>query len=343
MANLLEEAGVDFRFQNPAGWTDLQNATVDNGTGIGSDDDWFLTIYNLKSTLGPIDTLGRARSVATFDLTAGVTYTLSARIRKEGAAPERNIRIEILDSLSNILHTWTILASELTYQVFTQVVDSGFTPGADETGCTVRVRVLNRYTNGADLYYVDTVTLDYEATEELALRSTIKTFMGSLKTLIEGLDPNIGPVFETSKAWKSTGELTADGAAFAIASDGLFDTGRTGTLVVRFWFMDMQIFSQPLSNGSCEYRNVVRLTGFFQREADDTQEEALQIAVTEILDKLNEGAVEMTTLNTGEGYCGYLTERPSVTVHPQPADIGDGSIYGHSAQIQITFFEEVSF
>jgi hypothetical protein len=173
-------------------------------------------------------------------------------------------------------------------------------------------------------------------------RPSVNDFMDRLKDVLENLDVNIGSVYVTQKRWLSLKGL-ADGATFTIATAGLWDDAtRVGQNVTRFWMMNPQVNAKPLTQGSVEYENTITLTGFYQREESDIQEVALNNAAIEILGKLNERATEITDLNTGTGYMGYLRRVPTMSLAVQNGILNEGAVQGHVVQLSITYYEEVS-
>ena len=184
---------------------------------------------------------------------------------------------------------------------------------------------------------------DFEQ-ELLTMKSTATSFLLKLIPIIEAIDPNIGTIFKTGMIWRLDEQLKTDAASFQIATEGIFDgAGRVGNHITRFWFADIRVEPTPLTNGSSQYRNVITLTAFYHWEDDNSQEENLRVAAIEILDALNDSTIECQTLNTGEGYMGFLHQRPRMLTGIEAATIGDGAIAGHSTQLEVTFFEEVPY
>jgi len=196
--------------------------------------------------------------------------------------------------------------------------------------------------NGLGWWDVDDVALGLDEDETL-MRSTCVDFMNRLKMLLEGIDPNFGKVYVTTKRWPTLVALE-EGGAFRITSVGaLDDADRIGRDVTRFWWMQPQIDVEPLTNGSAEYRSTVLLTGFYQHEDGDGQVAALNQAAIEILDAINTRTTELTTLNTGDGYLGFLGHRPRMVQPVQPGKLEEPGVQGNVVQLQISFAEEVSY
>lgn len=192
-------------------------------------------------------------------------------------------------------------------------------------------------------WFVDDVDVDGDL-EVLMARSTTASFMRKLQALVQSVDPNIGQVFITTKRWASLVNVETDGR-IRIAAAGAFDgSSRVGRDVTRFWLMQPSIDTKPLTNGSAEYITRIQLIGFFSFESGDGQETALLQAAIEILDKINTLASELTTLSTGDGYLGYLTERPKMGQIQQGSLEGDGlNVKGHVVNMTVTYSEEVSY
>ena len=193
-----------------------------------------------------------------------------------------------------------------------------------------------------DAAYLDDVMLARKQ-EVLEMRSSLPSFLDRLKAVIEAVDPNIGPVFLTKRRWASDGDLKRDGGALKIVAAGLFDdVGRIGKNAARFWMLDPVTEPSPLTNGSTQYRHDVTVTGFFSYVADDSQEEAIRTATLEILDRLNLKTTEQADLNTGDGYMGYLTDRPRMIGPIRDAELQDIHLKGHAVQLVVTYHEEIS-
>jgi len=174
------------------------------------------------------------------------------------------------------------------------------------------------------------------------MRSTAPEFMDRLKVLIEAIDPNIGKVYVTPKRWPTVQRLEDEGTLRIMGAGLLDDAGRIGFDVTRFWWMRPRTESKPLTNGSSEYDTTVELTGFYQHEDGDAQFATLNAAAMEILDALNTKVAELETLNTGDGYLGYLLQRPRMEP-VQHAQLESPKVVGNSVQITVSFAEEVSF
>jgi hypothetical protein len=231
-----------------------------------------------------------------------------------------------------------------------------FVPGVDFTplsdawiiGTIPRFRVINTTTQvrfrmvaitmwaGGDIIYFDSIDAEVHVLD----KSTADDFMDNLAVEIAAVDPNIGSVFKTKKKWKKVADLNGD-AGLTISLDGLFDTSRSGSNVTRFWMMDPVIKPRPFTTASYEFETIITITGFFQREDDDTQEEALFKAGMEILNRLCSKTVELTNLHTGDGYMGYLEDPPRILTAVVNAQLDDSGILGHAIQLEVTFFEEV--
>ena len=176
------------------------------------------------------------------------------------------------------------------------------------------------------------------------MKSTYKTFLANLRTIIEGIDPNIGTLFDTHRIWKSEDEIKTDGAIYHIQGPSALELlEKDGEAVTRFWFAEVKIEPAPLTNCSSEYRTTVTLTGFYAFQDDNSQQEQLRDACIEILDALNDRTVQNITLNTGDGYLGFLEERPKMGTQVELAEIGNGTIAGHAASVVVTYFEEIPY
>lgn len=176
------------------------------------------------------------------------------------------------------------------------------------------------------------------------MKSNYKTFLAGLRTVIEGIDPNIGTLFDTHRIWKSEDELKTDGAIYNIQGPSALETiEKDGNPVTRFWFAEVKIEPEALTNCSDEYKTTVLLTGFYAFQDDNSQQEKLRDACIEIVDALGDRTVQITTLNTGEGYLGFLTERPKMLTQVEPAEIGNGTVSGHVAVVQVVYFEEIPY
>jgi hypothetical protein len=174
------------------------------------------------------------------------------------------------------------------------------------------------------------------------MSNNVATFLTNLKGVIEGIDTSIGFVYETKKKWLKVAEMEGD-VKLTISASGILDAAaRVGQNVVRFWMMSPAVTPRPLTNKSTEYRTVVTIMGFFQREDDDSQEAALRTAALALLDQLNLKVTELTTLDVGsDGYMGYLDQPPTVG-DVQNAVLDDSGLVGHAVQMTVTYFEEVS-
>jgi hypothetical protein len=193
----------------------------------------------------------------------------------------------------------------------------------------------------AKLYLDDASMEGPEPQELLIMRSTAISFMEKLKALMETLDPNIGSIFVTQKRWPSTTKFGED-AQLKISVAGLFDaTEFVGKNVSRFWVMSPFISPTAMTNDSIEYKVAISINVFYSRLEDDTQEEALQKALIEVIGAVGEKNAELVTLNTGSQYMGYLNEMPEMTLPIQGAVLDEGGIHGHAAQLKVTYFEEV--
>ncbi len=176
------------------------------------------------------------------------------------------------------------------------------------------------------------------------MKSNYKTFLTNLRGIIEGIDPNIGTLFDTHRIWKSPDELKTDGAVYEISGPSALETvEKDGQPVTRFWFAEVKIEPEALTNSSDEYKTTVLLTGFYAFQDDNSQQEKLRDACIEIIDALSDRIVQIDTLNTGEGYLGFLNERPKMVSQVEPAEIGNGTISGHAATVQVVYFEEIPY
>lgn len=176
------------------------------------------------------------------------------------------------------------------------------------------------------------------------MKSNYKIFLAGLRTVIEGIDPNIGILFDTHRIWKSEDELKTDGAIYNISSPSALETvDKNGQSVTRFWFSEVKIEPESLTNGSDEYKTTILLTGFYAFQDDNSQQEKLRDACIEIIDALSDRIVQIDTLNTGEGYMGFLQERPKMASQVEPAEIGNGTMSGHVAVVQVVYFEEIPY
>jgi hypothetical protein len=170
----------------------------------------------------------------------------------------------------------------------------------------------------------------------------VESFLNKLKALMITIDPNIGSIFTTQKRWVGTRELETD-AVISLDTSSLLDPDSfIGTKVTRFWVLNPQIKTKPCTNASYEARVVVMIWVFFSRLENDTQEKALQKAVTEFIDTVSSKVSELTTLNTGANYMGFLGEYPEITVPIQSAVLDEGGVNGHAAQLKVVYNEEVS-
>lgn len=174
------------------------------------------------------------------------------------------------------------------------------------------------------------------------MRSTAPDFMNRLKAMIESIDPNIGKVYVTPQRWPTVESLEVGGTLRINAAGILDDAARIGQDVTRFWWMRVRIESHVLTYGSDEYVTQVELTGFYQHEDGDAQAITLDKAAIEILDRVNTRQAELVTLNTGDAYLGYLSNRPTKE-HVQSAQLESPKVMGNSVQLTISFSEEVSY
>lgn len=166
--------------------------------------------------------------------------------------------------------------------------------------------------------------------------------MSKLKTLMEGIDDNIGSIFTSQKRWPGLNEVH-EAATLKISAAGLMDDASfIGQNVTRFWVMNPQIKTKPCTNGSYEARIVIMMWVFFSRLENDTQEVALQKAIREFIAAASTKTAELTTLNTGSNYMGFLGEYPEISVPIQSAVLDEGGVHGHAAQLKVVYNEEVS-
>lgn len=176
------------------------------------------------------------------------------------------------------------------------------------------------------------------------MKSNYKVFLAGLRTVIEGIDPNIGTLFDTHRIWKSEDELKTDGVIYKIQGPSALETiEKNGKSVTRFWFQEVKIESEALTNCSDEHKTTVLLTGFYAFQDDNSQQEKLRDACIEIIDALSDRNVQINTLNTGDGYLGFLNERPKMVTQVESAEIGNGTVSGHAAVVQVTYFEEIPY
>lgn len=160
--------------------------------------------------------------------------------------------------------------------------------------------------------------------------------------MILALDDNIGQVYITKKKWVTLKEFEDD-CTIRIMTAGSFDAAdRIGVDVSRFWAMDYIVEVNPLTNKSNEYEVQINIVGFFSREADDTQEETLSNAFIELIDQLTLKDTELTDLNTGSGYMGYLRKPPRMVIPIRDAILDKSGAQGHVGHLQVHFFEEVT-
>jgi len=170
----------------------------------------------------------------------------------------------------------------------------------------------------------------------------VEAFMDALKGIMIGVDPNIGSVFTTQKRWVGLNELQTD-AGLHISASGLMDSIEfVGKDLTRFWVMNPQVKTSPLTMGSYEAKVIVMVWVFFSRLENDTQEKALQKAIWEIIDAVSARVSELTTLNVSSGYMGFLGDYPEITVPIQSAVLDEGGVNGHAAQLKFVYHEEVS-
>jgi hypothetical protein len=174
------------------------------------------------------------------------------------------------------------------------------------------------------------------------MAASVEAFLDALKGVVEGIDPNIGSVFTTQKRWPGLNEVKTDAGLLISASGLMDDSSFIGKDLTRFWVMNPQIKTSPLTYGSYEARIVVMIWVFYSRLEDDTQEKALQKAIWEFVDAVSSKTVELTTLNVSAGYMGFLGEYPEITVPIQSAVLDEGGVNGHAAQLKVVYNEEVS-
>jgi hypothetical protein len=165
--------------------------------------------------------------------------------------------------------------------------------------------------------------------------------MDKVKTQIGLIDPNIGSVFITNKRWLQIADLK-DSATLTIAAGGVIDDiGMVGDAATRFWSIVPQVKSSQLTNKSLEYENILEITGFYQRGEGDTQEDALNNALVQIVGYLSSRQAQFTDLKSGDGYMGYLAQPPFIYLPVRNAILAESTIQGHAGQIQMRYFEEV--
>ncbi len=174
------------------------------------------------------------------------------------------------------------------------------------------------------------------------MRSTLPLFLDKLQALIEGIDPNIGSVYQVQERWRTDSELEAGAALEVVTPSALDDPTRAGRKATRFWTLSGHSEPRPLTNQSSEYRNQVLVTPFYQWEEGSGQEAALRTACIELLDTLHLRNTENVVLNTGIGYLGFLEDRPRMQSHVLAAELSGSHIKGHTCPLIVTFFEEVA-
>jgi hypothetical protein len=196
------------------------------------------------------------------------------------------------------------------------------------------------YAGGLPNFSQRTWLLDLVQMEEIT-GADVEAFLAKLKPIIEAVDVNVGKVYTEEKFWQSAKVLEENGV-LQLDVPGLFDDPtRLGQNVTRFWLMQPEITTLPLTNGSDEWRARVRLIGFYQWEKGDTQAAALRHAATEILGALSRKTTEFGDLCTGPNYMGYLADRPRWATPVEAGEIKGIGLKGHLVQIDVVFHEEV--
>jgi hypothetical protein len=163
-----------------------------------------------------------------------------------------------------------------------------------------------------------------------------------VKSVLEGVDANIGNVHLGRPVWKG-GTAFQEGARIEIAQASTLDTvARVGTKTTRFWLITSRTESEVLTNHTDELRHEFTLRAFYGIEEEHDHEEILRAAVDLVLDRFRDKTVELTTLSPGSGHQGYLSEPPREELEVETAIIRDLGMEGYTAVVGVTVFEEVA-
>lgn len=338
MGNLLQDPGWELA---GAAWTYEENAgTNDQGPRNGLANGY---VYSAREFLGvnpqtgqPIWGFPENGSISQVVTTeAGKYYKVEAWVRLSTPGAAIELACENGGGDPAVLHRLDSPEGTGEWQHLTGLVK------AVGTSLTWVLRTVWTGTAGQMGYwFADDAVLSPAWPEEDVAAGTLEAFLANLAALIGTADPNIGRVFPQQPRWRSPQEI-ADAAAFQVARGGVLDTfDRVGKRVLRFWTLEAKTDASPLTNGTRELQHAVTVHGFFQWEQGDSQEEALRRAAALLVERIS--LAEWTSLETGPGFEGFLGIPPAMSSSVQTARIGESEIQGHSVDLVVTYFEEVS-
>ena len=248
-------------------------------------------------------------------------------LRKEGAGPF--VLLKKIDLYTLNRNEWNAFNTSYLPQSNVNIIYFRLVTGSSD------------WVGQADVF-VDDVEAFFDDQPDLVAKSTVFDFMNRLKSVILACDPNMGAVFLKKRRWLAVNDLETE-ATMTISTDGEFDDlSRIGKNVTRMWMMEPNIDVLNLTNGSFEFRNTIRLIAFFQREDQDTQEYALNQAIVALLECLAKRSVHLGDLKTGNQYMGYLDRPPKMITPVRNTVMDESGITGHSAIIDVTFYEEIT-
>lgn len=171
-------------------------------------------------------------------------------------------------------------------------------------------------------------------------KNTLDAFLTALAAGIQAIDANIGTVYLVEQ--RPITHADVEDAALAIAPGGeIDDVAHDNEIVTRFWVVSALTETQPFSTCSAQATHVIDVQGFYGWKEGGWQETSLRKASGLVLDWLNTKETELTTLNTGASYCGFLEERPRMLSAVQSASLNNQT-QGHGVRLQVTYHEEIA-
>lgn len=165
-----------------------------------------------------------------------------------------------------------------------------------------------------------------------------RRLLSKIRAVLESVDPNIGVVVEGSPRWATIGEVEREGSILlrdGSAIDPVTDAGRR---VARFWSMKVSREDRPITNASIETRFVVAARIFVAQDGD--AEGIAREIVGAALARLQARETERESLDLGDGYEGFLEERPRQTSPVEVSILSGADLVGYSAEIEITVYRE---
>ncbi len=168
--------------------------------------------------------------------------------------------------------------------------------------------------------------------------SSLNALVEAVADVLKSADPNIGTVLVGAPRLNTLAD-TEKLTVRLVAAGELCDRSEVGKPSLRFWSVTGHSETEPLTNGTTQYRHSVSAQGFFPYVDALANDQALARAADLAVAALS--SEEWGRLAVGDSCMGFLTDVPRTVAPVAVAKIGETEIHGYAVTCEVVVYEEV--